>query len=232
MNESEKIKEQILTNIKTYLVNQLTEEQINSVVIIVSKEIKDVTVSSNKDLPSTEVIDNIKIRNNYLATKKIEGLSNNSIRAYKFSIDKMLTYFDCDLKDITTNHLRVFFAEYNKTVSLVTVDNIRRNLNSFFQWLEDEDYIDKNPCKKLKRIKTPKSIKTPLTTVEVEKIRDTCSKESNPRNLALVDLLLSTGIRCEEVTKIKLSDCDFLNKTITIHGKRSEGQDSIYVREM
>lgn len=230
MNESEKIKEQILTNIKTYLIADLTETQINSVIIILSRELKDVVITNQKDLPSIDVVDNKKICNNYLATKKIEGLSDNSIRAYKFSINKMLTYFNYDIKTITTNHLRVFFAEYGKTVSLVTVDNIRRNLNSFFQWLEDEDYIDKNPCKKLKRIKTPKTIKTPLTTVEVERIRDTCSRESNSRDIALIDLLLSTGIRCEEVTKIKLSDCNFDEKTIQIHGKGAKDR-IVYMSE-
>lgn len=228
--ESEKLKEQLLNNFKTNLITLLPDDIINNVIIIISKELQNVILSEDKELPSVEVINNDKICNTYLASKKIEGLSDNSIRAYKHSIRKMINYFNCDLKEITTNHLRIFFAEYGKTVSLVTVDNIRRNLNSFFQWLEDENYIDKNPCKKLKRIKTPQTIKPLLTAVEVEKIRDTCSKDSNPRNLALIDLLLSTGIRCEEVTKIKLSDCDFINKTIQIHGKGAKDR-MVYMSE-
>lgn len=217
--ESVRIKEQLLNNVKTNLVAYLPDDMINAVIIVLSKEIQNIEMSNEKSFPSVDVIDNEKICNNYLASKKVEGLSDNSIRAYRFSIRKIISYFNCDLKEITTNHMRVFLAEYGKTVSLTTVDNIRRNLNSFFQWLEDENYIDKNPCKKLKKIKTPQKIKPLLTTIEVEKIRDTCAKDSNPRNLALIDLLLSTGIRCEEVTKIKLIDCDYNNKTIQIHGK-------------
>lgn len=222
MNENNLIKERLLTTIETDLLPIIPQKYIKDIIIVISKDIQNLTFNDDSYLPSIEVEDNNKICNTYLATKKIEGLSDKSINAYKFSIKKLLLYFDCDLKDITTNHLRVFFAEYGKTVSLVTVDNLRRNLNSFFQWLEDENYIEKNPCKKIKRIKTPYVIKTLLTTAEIERIRDTCIQSKNVKYLALIDLLLSTGIRCEEVTKIKISDCNFENKTIQIHGKGSK----------
>lgn len=230
--KNEQLKERVISNIKTGILSicQTTNTDIYQIMIVISHELQNINMSEDKELPSVDVIDNYKICKNFLATKKIEGLSDNTITAYKYSIKKMLSYFNCDVKDITTNDLRIFFAEYNKTTSLVTVDNMRRNLNSFFQWLEDENYIDKNPCKKVKKIKSPQKIKTPLSTVEIEKIRDCCLKDNNSRNLALIDLLLSTGARCEEVTNIKLSDCDFENKNIKIHGKGSKDR-VVYMSE-
>ena len=221
MTENEIIKEKLLSNLKTYMVcNSFSDDQISGIVVFFANELQTLTITTEKELPSNDVVDNYKICNNFLASKKIEGVSKNTLRAYKYSITKTLSYFkDMDLKNITTNHLRIYFAEYGKSVSLVTVDNMRRNLNSFFQWLEDENYIDKNPCKKIKHIKIPQTIKPLLTTTEVEKIRDTCSISKNSRDLALIDLLLSTGARCEEVTEIKISDCNFTEKEIQLHGK-------------
>lgn len=227
---NDEIIERILINIESDLITKIPQEYMYNIIMSVSKEIQKFSFEENINTPSVNVIDNNKICNTFLATKKIEGLSDNSIEAYKYSIKKMIRYFNCDIKEITTNHLRIFLAEYSKNVNLTTVDNLRRNLNTFFQWLEDEGYIPKNPCKKVKRIKTPYKIKTLITTAEVEKIRDTCNKENNPRDLALIDLLLSTGIRCEEVTKIKLVDCDFENKTIKIHGKGAKDR-IVYMSE-
>lgn len=225
-----RVKEQFLNEIKTKMVDFIDETQMDILIKTLSMELHDLELSKETYLPSVEVIDNYTLCNNYLASKRIEGASPNTLRAYKYSIRTMLNYLDCNIVDITTNHLRVLFARYGETVNLTTLDNMRRNLNAFFQWLENEEYISQNPCRKIKKVKYEHKIKTPLSTIEVEKIRDSCFQEESGRELAIVDLLLSTGVRCEEVTKIRIGDCDFENRTIKIHGKGAK-QRIVYMTD-
>lgn len=222
-------KEKFINEIKTQMSDFLDNTKMTILINVLSNELQNILLTYDTKLPSTEVINNNQLCNNYLASKKIEGASERTIKAYRHSIRTMLTYLDRNIVNISTNDLRIFFARYGnregnngKKISLNTLDNMRRNLNSFFQWLEDEEYIDKNPCKKIKKIKFEQKIKTSLTNTEVEKIRDSCSQENDGRELAIIDLLLSTGIRCEEVTKIKICDCDFDKMEIKIHGKGSK----------
>lgn len=216
MYANKNVKEQVINEIKTSMEPLLQRQQLDALDFVVSKALNHVDMYISSDLPSTKVISNDRLVQAYIVSKKIEGLSMRSLNAYLYSIKKMLLTLNMNIVDIESNAIRCYLLEYSKHASHVTVDNARRNLNSFFSWLELEGYIDKNPVSRIKKVKCEKKIKKPLTTIEVEKIRDACL---NIKEIALIDLLISTGVRCEEITKITLNDIDFESQSIKIHGK-------------
>ena len=116
------------------------------------------------------------------------------------------------IEEITTEILREYLADYknNSKAGMVTIDNIRRTLSSFFAWLENEDYIVKNPVRKIHKVKTTKRVKETLTDENLEKLRDTCS---NVRDLAILELLISTGMRVGELTRLNIADINFQERS-------------------
>ena len=173
-------------------------------------------IVSHKNELSVDVCNNAELVRSYVDSKRLEGLTENSINAYVSALKKFYQKTGLDFKQVDTNIIRKYLLDYEKTASKTTVDNSRRYLNNFFQWLDDEGYVDKNPCKPIKKIKEDKKIKRFYNDLEMEKMRDSCQTK---RELALVDLLLSTGIRVDEVHKIKLKEINWEEKTILIHGK-------------
>lgn len=165
---------------------------------------------------STNVCGNAELVKSYMESKKLEGIADSSINAYIGALRKFYLYTGMDFKMVDTNTIRKYLLDYEKSVSKTTVNNSRRYLNNFFQFLEDEKYIEKNPCKPIKKIKEDQKIKRFYTDLEMESMRDSCYTK---RELALIDLLLSTGIRIDEIHKIKLKEINWDEKTILIHGK-------------
>ena len=152
--------------------------------------------------------ENTNISNNdflkmFLAAKKVEGCSERTIQYYKVTVEHMFTQIDTAVRKITTEEIREYLAEYQKrnNCSNVTVDNVRRNISSFFSWLEEEDYILKSPMKRIHKIKTKTVVKNVISDESMEKLRDNCQ---NIRDLAIIDLLYSTGIR---VGRSCISNC-------------------------
>lgn len=130
----------------------------------------------------------------FLAAKRLEGCSERTLVFYKNTIEKMLCAIDKNIKAITTEDLRGYLSEYQNSncVSKVTIDNIRRNLSSFFSWLEDENYILKSPVRRIHRVKATTSVKETYSDEDLERLRDGCKEL---RDLALIDILASTGMR-------------------------------------
>ncbi len=221
-------KEQIINNIMASMELSLTREQLKNLSYELSKNLNNVNITEADTLPGTEVIDNYYYLRNFLACKKIEGLTDNTLKAYKYSIKRALDEIGKDVRDIDANTIRLYLLDCSKSMQNVTVDNMRRNLNSFFLWLKTEGYLDDNPTARIKKVKAEKKIKTALTTMEVQKVKDICK---DPREVSLIDLLCSTGIRCEEVTKIKLSDINFETRAILIYGKGSK-QRHVYMDDV
>lgn len=228
MYENFDVKEKFINEVRTMMEPMLTAQQLDILSYVMSKVANHVNMTQKSDLPSLNVMNNEKLVQNFLISKKIEGLSERSLKVYGYTIKKMLFSLNMELTEIDSNALRYYLLEYNRTASNVTVNNARRNLNSFFSWLETEGYIQKNPMIRIKKIKCEKKIKTPLTTVEVQKIKDVCK---NMREVALVDLMCSTGIRCEEITKITLNDINFETSTILIKGKGAR-QREVYLDDI
>ena len=154
----------------------------------------------------------------FIAAKRVEGCSEKSLRYYESTLRNMLEAVGKPEKQITTEDLRSYLDTYQRrgTVSKVTLDNVRRILSTFFSWLEDEDYIVKSPVRRIHKVKTGKTVKETYTDESLELMRDHCD---NPRDLALIDLLASTGIRVGELVKLNRADVDFENRECIVFGK-------------
>lgn len=130
----------------------------------------------------------------FLDAKKIEGCSSRTIQYYSTTVEHMLQNIEQPIRKITTEEIRKYLVDYQKinNCSKVTVDNIRRNISSFFSWLEEEDYILKSPMRRIHKIKTKQPVKEIISDEAIELLRDSCVCS---RDLAMIDLLYSTGIR-------------------------------------
>ena len=154
----------------------------------------------------------------FLAAKRVEGCSEKSLAYYKATIEAALGTIDKDIRHIETEDLRKYLTEYQqkKQSSKVTIDNIRRILSSFFSWLEDEDYILKSPARRIHRVKTVTTIKETYSDETLETMRDSCQEL---RDLAIIDLLASTGMRVGEMVRLNRSDIDFNERECVVFGK-------------
>ena len=161
---------------------------------------------------------NTDILNKFISSKEIEGCSTRTLNYYKDNITKMLDTINLPIDEITTEILRNYLADYksNSKAGMVTIDNIRRTLSSFFAWLENEDYIVKSPVRRIHKVKTTRKVKETLTDENLEKLRDTCS---NVRDLAILELLISTGMRVGEITRLNMSDMNFQERSCIVLGK-------------
>ena len=162
----------------------------------------------------------------FVSAKRVEGCSEKSLRYYESTIRNMLDGIGKTEDQITTEDLRNYLDTYQRrgTVSKVTLDNVRRILSSFFAWLEDEDYIVKSPVRRIHKVKTGKTVKETYSDESLELMRDHCE---STRDLAMIDLLASTGIRVGELVKLNISDVDFENRECIVFGKGNK-QRKVY----
>ena len=160
---------------------------------------------------------NTDILNKFISSKEIEGCSTRTLNYYKDNLTKMLDTTNLPIDEITTEILRNYLANYknNSNAGMVTIDNIRRTLSSFFAWLENEDYIVKSPVRRIHKVKATKKVKETFDE-NLEKLRDTCS---NVRDLAILELLISTGMRVGELTRLNISDMNFQERSCVVLGK-------------
>lgn len=154
----------------------------------------------------------------FLDAKRIEGCSDRTIQYYSVTVDKMLQKTQTPVRKISTEEIRKYLVDYQKIndCSKVTVDNVRRNISSFFSWLEEEDYILKSPMRRIHKIKTKQPVKEIISDEAIEMLRDHCQC---PRDLAMIDLLYSTGIRVGELVNLNISDVDFEARECVVFGK-------------
>lgn len=185
----------------------LTEICLNYQITIIEQTEKQETQKNNAD-----------ILNKFIAAKEIEGCSNRILNYYKDNIIKMLDTINFPIVEITTEILRNYLASYksNSNAGMVTIDNIRRTLSSFFAWLKNEDYIVKSPVRRIHKVKATKKVKETFTDENLEKLRDTCS---NVRDLAILELLISTGMRVGELTRLNIADMNFQERSCIVLGK-------------
>ena len=161
---------------------------------------------------------NTNILNKFISSKEIEGCSKRTLNYYRDTINKMFDAVNLPINEINTETLRNYLADYknNSNAGMVTMDNIRRTLSSFFAWLENEDYIVKSPVRRIHKVKTTRRVKETLTDENLEKLRDTCS---NVRDLAILELLISTGMRVGEITRLNILDMNFQERSCIVLGK-------------
>lgn len=157
----------------------------------------------------------------FLSAKRIEGCSEKTLNYYESTIRALLYDLQKEVKHVVTDDIRRYLTEYQerKKSSKVTIDNIRRILSSFFSWLEDEDYILKSPVRRIHKIKTGINVKETYSDEALELMRDKCSEL---RDLAMIDMFASTGMRVGEMVLLNINDIDFNERECVVFGKGSK----------
>lgn len=170
---------------------------------------------------SKETRSKFLVLKDFLLAKKLEGCSNTTIKLYYDILFNFIVRLKKDIQQVDTPDIRSYLNVYYETHDITnrTLDNMRRVFSSFFKWLQEEDYIIKNPMRKIKRIRVDKTVKKPFTDEEVELIRDSCT---NIRDLAIIDLLHSSGIRVSELCSLNKDDINLTKREGIVFGKGSK----------
>lgn len=216
------MKDKIIREIEHSMLPHLNNAQMQQLRMALEHAFYNKSVSELDPLEATtEDSNDLALLNMFLAAKKVEGCSEKTIRYYGNTLTKMLNALDVKIAHITTDDLRNYLALYQQETecSKANIDNIRRILSSFFSWLEDENYVLKSPVRRIHRIRTAKPVKETYTDEALEIMRDSCE---NIRDLAIIDLLASTGMRVGEMVNLNIVDVDFENRECIVMGKGSK----------
>ena len=154
----------------------------------------------------------------FLEAKSIEGCSPRTLQYYEVTVQHLFAAVNLPVRKMTTERMREYLSDYQqrRNCSKATIDNIRRNISSFFSWLEEEDHILKSPMRRIHKIKTKKTVKEVISDEDIEKLRDSCT---SLRDLAMIDLLYSTGIRVGELVRLNIEDVNFESRECVVFGK-------------
>ena len=211
--------QQLINDILHDMSEVLSAKELYALQIVLQKKLN---TQNNQTYPYT----NIEYMDMFISAKRIEGCSERTLAYYKATIEHMLSIIVTPLRQVNTDELRAYLAEYQliNNCSKTTVDNIRRNLSSFFSWLEAEDYIIKSPIRRIHKIRTGSKVKETLSEECIEKLRDSCL---HIRDLAMIDLLYSTGIRVGELVNLNINDINFEERECIVYGKGNK-QRKVY----
>lgn len=218
------MKEQIINDVIQAMLHHLNNQQLE----YLKKALEEAL--DGKQIQKGDVKENVEQNkdyvNKFISAKRIEGCSEKSLFYYENTINAMISSINKNIKHIATDDLRLYLTEYQKKneISKVTLDNIRRILSSFFSWLEDEDYILKSPARRIHKVKSTLCIKNTYSDEEIELMRDVCQNE---RDLAIIDMLASTGMRVGEMVNLKRSDINFQERECVVLGK-GDKQRTVY----
>ncbi len=203
--------EEKIVNIINEMSEYLNIEQLKKLQEVMLKNLSE-NEASKVDISNWEYVDR------FLNAKQMEGCSERTIQYYRVTVEHFLKDIIIPVRKITTEDIRDYLVKYQKrnNCSKVTVDNVRRNISSFFSWLEEEDYILKSPMRRIHKIKTKTVVKETISDEAIEKMRDCCDE---PRDLAIIDLLYSTGIRVGELVNLDISDVDLEQRECIVFGK-------------
>lgn len=207
------------TNMKNHIIEQITQKMESILDENQMRKLQNVLADClGEAFSEADATVQQNVVQTFLAAKRVEGCSEKTARYYDSTIRNVLTAINKNITSITTEDLRVYLDNYQQTsgVSRVTIDNIRRILSSFFSWLEDEDYIQKSPVRRIHKVKTCKTVKETYTDEALEIMRD---GSETLRDLAMIDLLASTGMRVGELVKLNRADIDFENRECIVLGK-------------
>ena len=217
------MKVKIVFDIQNMMKPHLNQGQYLILTKVLRNAFENVEVLSKNNSKQYDKVDFLEL---FLSAKQIEGCSKNTIFYYKSTIEKMLDKIDKRIDDITTEDIRNYLSEYKykRKSSKTTIDNMRRIFSSFFAWLENEDYILKNPVKRIKKVKRGRVVKEILTDEHLETLLNNCD---NIRDLAIIELLISTGMRVGELVKLNIEDINFNERECIVFGK-GESERIVY----
>ena len=214
------MKQKVINEVMQSMLGCLNNMQLEKLQEVLEHALFHKQVSETEEETNAELT-NEQFLNHFLAAKRIEGCSEKSLTYYRATIECMITRIKKNVREMETDDLRTYLTEYQheKNSSKVTVDNIRRILSSFFSWLEDENYILKSPARRIHKVKAALTIKETYTDEALEKMRDSCEEA---RDLALIDMLASTGMRVGELVLLNRNDINFEERECVVFGKGSK----------
>lgn len=212
------MKDKLITQIQVRMASALNMEQLEELRRVLTNAFYGVDITEKEAIEPTDATDNGGMLDVFIAAKRIEGCSDKSLKYYTFTVRQMLNSMGKHFREISTDDLRGYLANYqsDRGSSKVTIDNMRRIFSSFFGWLEDEDYILKSPVRRIHKIKTDKPIKETISDEGLELLRDACDEI---RDLAIVDLLASSGMRVGELVNLNRGDMNFHERECVVLGK-------------
>lgn len=220
------MKTEVISSITKDMEDSLTDYQLNKLKesLIINFERVEFIIKTDELKHQKELDENKNMINSFISSKQVEGCSERTIKYYKEIIEKFVNDFDKSIKQISTNEIRNYLSDYKDSSSCgsTTIDNIRRVLSSFFSWLEDEDYIMKSPVRRIHKIKTAVVVKEVLTDENLERLRDECE---NIRDLSLVELLISTGMRVGELVNLNINSINFEDRSCIVLGKGNKERE-------
>ena len=214
------MKQKVINEVMQCMLGSLNNAQLERLQEVLEHVLFHKEITETEQEADTNVT-NEQLLESFLSAKRIEGCSEKSLTYYRATIEMILTKVEKNVREMTTDDIRAYLTGYQeeKQSSKVTVDNIRRILSSFFSWLEDEDYILKSPVRRIHKVKTSSTIKETYTDEALEKMRDNCYEL---RDLALIDILASTGMRVGELVLLNRDDIDFEKRECVVFGKGSK----------
>ena len=212
------MKDKLITEIQNNMASLLSVAQLEELRRVLTHSLHSVEIVEKNPAEAHENMENGKLLEAFVAAKKIEGCSEKSLNYYESTVSTMFIAIEKPVREISTDDLRNYLANYQekRNSSKVTIDNMRRIFSSFFGWLEDEDYILKSPVRRIRKIKTDKTIKETFSDESLELLRDACAEI---RDLAMVDLLASTGMRVGELVQLNRQDISFHERECVVFGK-------------
>ena len=218
------MKETIIQTVLDGMRAVLTDNQLELLTDVTRKALSECEITPKLAEEEQRNKENAELLGAFISSKKVEGCSDKTIHYYKSSIEKLIATVKKNVCDISTNDIRCYLAEQQEQrgLSKVTIDNLRRIYSSFFSWLEDEDYITKSPVRRIHKVRTDALVKEVLTDENIEVLRDSCQEL---RDIAMIDLLLSTGMRVGELVKINREDIDFQERQCVVFGKGNKERE-------
>ena len=212
------MKKVIMNEIMQGMVKHLDNSQLKLLYKVLEGSFASVEITKNEHKTEEQRIDYIEL---FVSAKRVEGCSEKTLHYYSQTIKSVIDYIGKEIPHITTEDLRNYITSYQeeRKSSKVTIDNIRRILSSFFAWLEDEDYIVKSPVRRIHKVKSAITIKETYTDENLEQMRDNCDEL---RDLALIDILASTGMRIGELVLLNREDINFEERECIVFGKGSK----------
>lgn len=218
------MKETIIQTVLDGMRAVLTENQLEMLTDVTRKALSECEITPKATEDEQRNKENAELLGAFISSKKVEGCSDKTIHYYKSSIEKLIATVKKNVCDIATNDIRCYLADQQEQrgLSKVTIDNLRRIYSSFFSWLEDEDYITKSPVRRIHKVRTDALVKEVLTDENIEVLRDSCHEL---RDIAMIDLLLSTGMRVGELVKINRDDIDFQERQCVVFGKGNKERE-------
>ena len=212
------MKEKLILEISNAMADMMSVEQIAQLNGVLLRVISKYNISMDEETSQVTEENNESLLRQFLSAKQVEGCSMPTVRYYGNTIQQLYKTMPKRVTDYTTEDIRAYLAVFQRKrkASRVTVDNVRRIFSSFFAWLEEEDYIIKSPVRRIHKVKTGAQVREVLTDESLESLRDTCT---HSRDLAMIDLLASTGMRVGELVKLNREDINFNERECIVFGK-------------